>query len=679
MTRIDVAKKFVLFLLTAAFSGFVAGAELATPGNAPIPVERFFSKPAMQRVILSPSGRWVASLVLSANDRVNIQVLDLDGVEPPRVVQASAEDDVYWFQWVSDDWLVFSLDDTGFKRDLFYGPGLFAMRRDGSDLRMLVDRGPGDQSVNSLRGPRSTPVNVLPPKFGYLGLGAPGSLTVILGERDRDVNWEYSHTRFRELNIVTRKWERLGEDAPKASGWLFDAQGRLRLVRQRDDKQIKYLWSDLDAAGKPGPWREIATMTALDETWYPAYIDQRGDLYVTTFDAQGFTELRKFDTAARKPADQVLLTTPGFSTDVSSITSVAGGPVVGARLAVDSATTVWFDAKLKALQDRVDARWPGRVNLMQCRPCDDPKRLLVFSYADNDPGQYLLFYPAKNEWQHLGAMRPDIDQAKMARQDFERIRARDGRDLPLWITRTAAKAGAAAPAPAPTVVLVHGGPNARGSSWLWDSEAQFLASRGYVVIEPEFRGSTGYGEQHFRAGWRQWGTGMIDDITDSVRYAVKAGLVDPKRVCVMGGSYGGYASLMSLVKEPDMYRCGISFAGLSDLRNRYDFFWSDLSLYGRKVVMPILMGDPDTDAAMFVATSPVEQVQRIKAPVLLVHGDSDYRVPLENAERMRDALKNAGKDFEWVLYQDEGHGFSKPANELDYWRRVEAFLAKHLR
>ncbi len=673
-------KAYFLFLVTlAALALSGPGTAAAQPAGAKqplIPVERFFGPPALRSVSLSPNGRWAASLVHSANGRVNIQVLDLDGVEAPRVVQASDSDDVYWLQWVGDDWLIFSLDDIGAKRGLFYGPGLFAMRRDGSDLRMLIDRGLGDRSVNTLRGPRSTPVNVLPSNFGYVGLGAPGSLTVIVSERERDVNWEYSHTRFRELNIVTRKWERIAEDAPKPSGWLFDGQGRLRLVRQRNDKQVRYLWSDLDAAGKLGPWREIATMTALEEPWSPAYVDHKGDLYVTTHDSQGFTELRRFDTISRKPVDPVLLSTPGFSTDVSAITAVPGGPVVGVRLSVDSATTVWFDTRLKALQDRVDARWPGRVNMVQCRPCDDPKRLLVYSYADNDPGQFLLFYPARNEWQHLGASRPAIDQAQAARKDFERIPARDGRDLPLWITRTAATAKAA---PAPAVVLLHGGPHVRGGAWEWDNDAQFLASRGYVVIEPEFRGSTGFGEQHFRAGWRQWGGAMIDDITDSVRYAVKAGLVDPKRICLMGGSYGGYATLMSLVKEPDMYRCGIAFAALTDLRHRYDFFWSDLSNYGRKMIMPILMGDPDTDAAMLAATSPVELAQRIKAPVLLMHGDSDYRVPLENGERMRDALKRAGKDVEWVVYQDEGHGFGKLANELDYWRRVESFLARQLR
>jgi dipeptidyl aminopeptidase/acylaminoacyl peptidase len=301
--------------------------------------------------------------------------------------------------------------------------------------------------------------------------------------------------------------------------------------------------------------------------------------------------------------------------------------------------------------------------------------VLVYSYADNDPGHFLLYHPQQDKWQLLGSAQPDIEPARMARMSFERIRARDGRDLPLWVTRPAGPTGKSRPA----VVLVHRGPHTRGASWGWNADAQFLASRGYVVIEPEFRGSTGYGYRHDRAGWKHWGRGMIDDITDALRHVVAAGGADGSRVCVMGSSYGGYATLMSLVKEPDLYRCGIAHAAVSDPRHRFDFHWSDLDTFNRRVVLPLTMGDPVADAQMLVETSPLEQVKRIKAPILLMHGDDDVRVPIENSERMRDALKKAGKEVEWVVFVDEGRGFSRPANELDYWRRVEAFLAKHLR
>jgi dipeptidyl aminopeptidase/acylaminoacyl peptidase len=232
--------------------------------------------------------------------------------------------------------------------------------------------------------------------------------------------------------------------------------------------------------------------------------------------------------------------------------------------------------------------------------------------------------------------------------------------------------------PLPAVVLVHGGPHIRGTEWAWHAEAQFLASRGYVVIEPEYRGSTGYGIRHERDGFKQWGLAMQDDISDALKFAVGKGWADPKRACIMGGSYGGYAALMGVVKDPDQYRCAVAFAAVSDPRNVFDMHWSDFGADTRDNFLPMTMGDRKADEARFIATSPVEQVARIKAPVLLVHGSVDKRVPVQNGERMRDALQKNGKQVEWVLYPDEGHGFRLPENRYDYWRRVEAFLAKQL-
>jgi dipeptidyl aminopeptidase/acylaminoacyl peptidase len=219
----------------------------------------------------------------------------------------------------------------------------------------------------------------------------------------------------------------------------------------------------------------------------------------------------------------------------------------------------------------------------------------------------------------------------------------------------------------------------RGTFWQWNAEAQFLASRGYVVVEPEFRGSTGYGEKHFRAGWKQWGQAMQDDVTDALRFAVGKGWVDPARVCIMGASYGGYAALMGLAKDPEQYRCGVALAAVSDPRFKYEFHWSDASQAARDIYMPAMVGDPKKDAALLAAASPLAHVQRIKAPVFLAHGDDDVRVPLEHAERMLAALRKQGKDVEWQLYVDEGHGFSKETNAVDYYRRVESFMAKHLK
>lgn len=251
--------------------------------------------------------------------------------------------------------------------------------------------------------------------------------------------------------------------------------------------------------------------------------------------------------------------------------------------------------------------------------------------------------------------------------------ARDGRDLPVWITRPAGSTG-----PLPAVVLVHGGPWARGGTWDWRPQQQFLASRGYLVIEPEMRGSAGYGQAHLEAGFKQFGQAMQDDVADALLWARQAGLAD-ERACIMGASYGGYSALMGLVRHPDLYRCAVASLAPADLDLLVEgSFWVDDDYAAaREKVIPERLADPKKDAAMITANSPMKQAARIKAPVLLAYGELDKRVPLKHGERMRDALKQAGNPPEWVTYR-EGHGFQALPNQLNYYARVEAFLAKHL-
>jgi dipeptidyl aminopeptidase/acylaminoacyl peptidase len=230
------------------------------------------------------------------------------------------------------------------------------------------------------------------------------------------------------------------------------------------------------------------------------------------------------------------------------------------------------------------------------------------------------------------------------------------------------------------VVLVHGGPWVRGRHWQWDADAQFLASRGYAVIEPEFRGSRGYGQALYRAGWRQWGQAMQDDVADALAWAVKQGHVDAKRVCIAGASYGGYATLMGLVRHPDLYRCGVAWAAVTDPRLMYK--WrdgTDQSDEVRSYYYPELIGDPVTDAAMIESVTPVLLAGRVQAPLMLAFGGQDRRVPLVHGTLLREALRAAGKEPVWVVYPDEGHGWFKLENQLDFARRMDAFLAEHLK
>jgi dipeptidyl aminopeptidase/acylaminoacyl peptidase len=358
------------------------------------------------------------------------------------------------------------------------------------------------------------------------------------------------------------------------------------------------------------------------------------------------------------------------------VSKVDGGQTLGVRILTDAEATIWLDERLKAVQKAADARMPDRVNRLTCRRCGEPDMVvLVYSFSDRDPGQYWVYFADGERWQPVGVARPGIAPQQMATTAFERIRARDGRDLPLWITQPSGPKESRA-----AVVLVHGGPWLRGRSWEWNATAQFLASRGYVVLEPEFRGSLGYGRKHYEAGWRQWGRAMQDDLADSVLWATQRGLIDPRRVCVAGGSYGGYAALMELVRHPNLYRCGVAWAAVSDLRLMIDWWWgSDVSDEARVHGWNRLIGDPVKDAAMLAENSPVQQAHRIKAPVMLVHGAKDRRVSIEHATAMREALRKAGQEPEWVTYADEGHGWLNVETRVDFAQRLERFLALHLK
>jgi dipeptidyl aminopeptidase/acylaminoacyl peptidase len=257
------------------------------------------------------------------------------------------------------------------------------------------------------------------------------------------------------------------------------------------------------------------------------------------------------------------------------------------------------------------------------------------------------------------------------------VAARDGLSLPVWVT-TPPK-GASSTAPRPTVVMVHGGPWVRGSHWEWEPMRQFLATRGFLVIEPEFRGSAGFGRRLFRAGWRQWGRTMQDDVADALGWAVKKGLADPAKVCIIGASYGGYATLMGLIRHPDLYRCGAAWAAVTDPRLMFKWsYTSNVSSEGREYSYPKLIGDPVADAEMLESVTPVLLADQIKAPLLLVMGGQDRRVLPEHGQRLRDAMKAAGHPPEFIEYPTEGHGWLQLETQVDFARRLEAFLARNL-
>jgi dipeptidyl aminopeptidase/acylaminoacyl peptidase len=320
----------------------------------------------------------------------------------------------------------------------------------------------------------------------------------------------------------------------------------------------------------------------------------------------------------------------------------------------------------------VDKALPGRHHDLS----RGGNRLLIHSSSDVDPGAWHLYDLDARRLEYVASERGAIKPETMPRREPVRYPARDGLEIPAYVTLPPNRAAKALP----LVLYVHGGPWVRGATWHWRDEPAFLAAQGYAVLEPEFRGSTGFGRRLFQAGWKEWGRAMQDDLSDGIDWLAQRGTIDPSRVCIMGASYGGYAVMMGLARDAERYRCGVNYVGVTDISLMFDVTWSDMHdtdflRYNAKE----MIGDPERDAAQFKATSPLANAAKVRAPVLMAYGAQDNRVPLVHGERMRDALQNNGTRVDWIVYADEGHGFLREANRFDFYGRVAKFLEAHLK
>lgn len=647
---------------------------LATPvsAGAPIPVQAFFAADAMSRPVLSPSGQHMAVRMAAAGGRQQLVVVTLEPARQAKTIVNFTDMDVGAFAWVNDERLVFTLNDGQEALANRLAPGLFAVDRTGENLRELVKAQPGAvQRTESLAGSR-------PLEFNHMlnRVLRDGSADVIIqrlniGPRVGVV--EVKTTTPLRLNTLTGRTSSLDlAGSPDALGWLFDDQGQVHMAVAQDKGEGSLFARD----SAKGDWA-LVRKSAMTETrpgdFMPLGMAPDGKTYavVVQDNAEQTTALVTLDGARRAVAGEPLLAVPGFDFAGGLIFNGKTRQLAGIRYTSDATGTAWLDAGYKTLQAEVDKALPGRNNLLTVAECGCSAWSVVTSYSDRQPARFYLMNLQAGRLESIGAAKPAIDPARMATQDFERVKARDGLSLPVRVTKPVGKG------PWPAVVMLHGGPWLRGGAWGWQPVSQFLASRGYVVLEPEFRGSTGFGLRHFQASFRQWGLAMQDDVTDVTRWAIDKGLVDGGRVCIAGASYGGYSALMGLVREPGMYRCAVATAAPSDLAHLMEQPWSDIPGDAARYGMARLIGDPKADAAQLDAASPLKQASKIRQPVLLVHGGTDRRVPIDHAKRLRDAITAAQGQVEWLDYAEEGHGIGKPANQLDYWTRVEAFLARH--
>jgi len=633
------------------------------PSPAPPTVEQFFGDALLSEARISPDGMSIA-LRIGAKDRhVVLAVLPISTLQPT-VVAGYAEQDVGRFQWVGAHRLVYDLVpklvDAGHVESR---SGLFGVNDDGRETRKLVETFGKSYFSQPDFGRPLLPINTTPLEPA----SPPTDNTLFVVEPGKVERRSADYFALSRLDTMTGRATPI-DSPPHAQEFVFDASGALRAVRSVEDNRVQVLVRDPQGEWKSIDDRELFVAGGL----HPRFLGKDGRLYLVGGRGSKFGSVQVYDTNRGEFADKPLLASDEF--DIAPQFVISQGRLVGVRYLTDSLYTAWTDPVLQKAQEAVDRRLPGRVNVIDVPRLVAPENVLVESFADRLPYSYYLYNLAADRLTLIGSSHNGIDPRRMGKTYFIHYKARDGLQIPAYITFPAGRERKALP----LVVLVHGGPFFIRDGWGWDPEVQFLASRGYVVLQPEYRGSGGFGFEHFHAGWKQWGLAMQNDLADGARWAIGEGLVDPRRICIAGSSYGGYAAIMGLINDPDLYRCGVAYAAVTDLRLLGSWAWSGFGDAYRNYGLPRLVGDPEADADQLRRTSPVENADRIRRPLLLAHGAFDSRVPVIHAERLREKLEGRLPGFEWVRYPEEPHGWVHPEARIDFWSRVERFLAANL-
>jgi dipeptidyl aminopeptidase/acylaminoacyl peptidase len=450
-----------------------------------------------------------------------------------------------------------------------------------------------------------------------------------------------------------------GLPAGEVTAWRQDKTGLIRIATLLSakpeglNKRLQTWYRRDDAA----PWMLIDDR-GIDEDVFEgvAVTENPDEVLVLSRNGGDRIGVWGFDVVHRKLLEQVASRPDA---DVTLIENAEGQDGV-AQVRTEGLVrhTIWFDDRMKRLQAAVDATLADHVNFLES---SGSQRILVESRSDTDPGQLYVLDANTMSMQPVGARRPSIDPAKMHPMRMLWYTAPDGRPIPAYLTLPGKPNK-----PVPLVVLVHGGPQVR-DHWEWNEEVQILAGNGYGVFQPQFRGSAGFGKLHQEAGYGQWGLAMQDDITAGVKWLIDQHIADPDRICIVGSSYGGYAALWGLEKTPELYKCGVSVAGVTDIERE---FTTDSDVAKSETASALArqrVGDPALMKVAFDEVSPVKHADRIRVPVLLVHGLLDQRVPIVQGQMMRDALEARQASVAWLQFNNEAHGISHTNNLFHYY------------
>lgn len=599
-----------------------------------VPLRDFFRNPEGASYQVSPGGDYISWLAPWEN-RLNVFVQPADGSGEPRRLTDARNRDLAGYFWAARDQIVYLQDDGGDEN--FH---LYAVDADGGGRRDLTPF-PGVRVglVDDLRDDED-------------------HLLIQMNHRDERVFDVY------RLNTRTGEMEVVAENPGSVSSWITDHDGNVRMAVQTDGVNTELLYR----GNGDEPFRKVLT-TDFRESVDPLFFTyDNKEIYASSNLGRDKAAIVRMDPSTGDELE-LIFEHPEVDTD-RLLGSRKRKVITAAAFTRDKTEYEFFDEQRRALQEDLEAKLPGTEVALVSMNLDENK-FIVRTHGDRTRGAFWFYDAESGDLRKLADVSPWLNPEHMAPMEPVRIPARDGLELPGYLTLPPGME----PKNLPAVLYVHGGPWAR-DRWGFDGTAQFFANRGYAVLQVNFRGSTGYGREFWEKSFKQWGKAMQDDLTDSARWLVGQGIADPERIAIYGGSYGGYAALAGMALTPGVYAAGVSFVGPSNiftLLASVPPYWEPF-----RQMQYEMIGNPETEEELLRAASPLFSADRIEAPLLIAQGANDPRVKKAESDQIVDALRERGIDVPYIVKGNEGHGFSNEENRFYFYRAVERFLARHL-
>ncbi len=600
-------------------------------------VEDFFKNPEKSGFQLSPDGKYYAYMAPYMR-RMNIFVQEIGKENATRLTSDTARD-IAGFFWGNNDRILY-LKDTGGDENY----KLFGVNIDGSNLIGLTD----------FDKVRTEIIDDLPEIDDYVIVG--------LNKRNPQVFDPY------RLNINTGELTMLAENPGNIQAWMTDHDGKLRVAMAIVDgvnTSLLYRETENDE------FKTVLT-TSFKESMSPQFFTfDNKNLYASSNLGRDKAAIVEFDPRTGKEV-KVLYENKDYDVD-GLFYSKARKVLTAARYTSWKRERHFFDKDFETMVDNLK-KLLGDIDFGFVSNNKAEDKFIVYSFSDKSLGSYYLYDKKDNKLDKITDVAPWLDEKEMASMVPVEYKSRDGLvingylTLPKGYTMDNAKN-------LPVVVNPHGGPWYR-DSWGFNPEIQFLANRGYAVFQMNFRGSTGYGRKFWEASFKEWGKKMQDDITDGVNWLIDKGIADKSRIAIYGGSYGGYATLAGVTFTPDLYAAAVDYVGVSNLFT----FMNTIPPYWKPMLdmMYEMVGDPVKDSVLMKEASPVFHVDKIKTPLFVAQGANDPRVNKAESDQMVEALKKRGVEVQYMVKDNEGHGFANEENRYDFYRAMEKFLGEHL-